>query len=72
MMGNAGILNGSNDEAALSSLYGALGQPQNRSQELFVRAWELSYGVEELAAVTKGKWANGTGSRRHRGDSIVH
>ena len=60
------MLNGSDDYAALSSLYGALGQPQNRSQEQFVRAWELTgflasdgfewlfeqdYSVEELAAM---------------------
>ena len=65
-MGTRGILNGSNDYEALSSLYGALGEPQNRSQELFVRVWELtgflasdgfewlfeqSYGVDELAAM---------------------
>src|SRR5262249_6819877 len=65
-MGTPGILNGSNDEAALTSLYLALGQPQNRSQELFVRAWELArflagdgfewmfdqeYSGEELAAM---------------------
>jgi hypothetical protein len=61
-----GILNGSNDYEALARLYGALGQPQNRSQELFVRAWELTgfiasdgfewvfqqrHGVQELAAM---------------------
>jgi hypothetical protein len=60
------ILSGSSDYAALSSLYDASSQPQNRSQELYVRAWELAgfvssegfewlfaqdYGVEELAAI---------------------
>jgi hypothetical protein len=61
-----GILNGSNDYEALANLYGALGQPQNRSQEVFARAWELTgfiasdgfewvfqqrHGVQELAAM---------------------
>lgn len=47
-MGTPTILNGSNDQAALSRLYLALcsasglPQPQNRAQEQFVRAWELT------------------------------
>jgi len=47
-MGTPAILSGSNDEAALSRLYLALcsenglAHPQNRSQEQFVRAWELT------------------------------
>jgi len=66
VIGARAILDGSNDEAALSSLYSALVQPQNRSQEEFVRAWELSgflasdgfewafeqdYRADELAAM---------------------
>ena len=71
-MGTLAILNGSNDEAVLSRLYLALrgetglAAPQNRSQEQFVRAWELTgflasdgfewafqqnYSVDELAAM---------------------
>ncbi len=65
-MGAAAILNGSNDGAALTSLYLAILRPQNRSQEQFVRAWELTgflasdgfewafeqdHSAEELAAM---------------------
>src|SRR5262245_2659197 len=71
-MGTLAILSGSNDEAALSRLYLALrgdtglAEPQNRSQEQFVRAWELTgflasdgfewafqqrYSADELAAM---------------------
>ena len=66
------ILDGSNDEAVLSRVYLAirgdtgLADPQNRSQEQFVRAWELTgflasdgfewafqqgYSADELAAM---------------------
>jgi hypothetical protein len=73
MMGTLAILKGSNDdEAVLSRLYLALrgetglAAPQNRSQEQFVRAWELTgflasdgfewafqqdYSADELAAM---------------------
>ena len=71
-MGTPAVLNGSNDDAPLSRLYLALcgesglAHPLNRSQERFVRAWELTgflasdgfewvfeqeYGVDELAAM---------------------
>jgi hypothetical protein len=35
-------LDGLNDEKALSDLYDAIGEPQNPSQEKFVKAWELT------------------------------
>ena len=71
-MGTLATLDGSNDEAVLSRLYLALrgetglADPQNRSQEQFVRAWELTgflasdgfewafqqiYSADELAAM---------------------
>jgi hypothetical protein len=37
-----GILEGSNDEELLYRLYTSVGQPSNRSQELFARAWEVT------------------------------
>jgi hypothetical protein len=40
----AAVLEGSNDVVALAGVYDAVrkAQPANRSQELFVRAWELT------------------------------